>query len=1408
MLVLFALSILGKSSNFEINFKESDYDLFLNSSGVFIRRLDAEKADIVYSSTNIEDFTVNLSIGLNFDESKEKNLLNITVDPIKVNLNLEIEYLNGKVKYPGICVHDKENYDTDFFNYYTITIHSNAIFYYDMKDLAIGTIEAYSTSNQLITRVSLSEYKFFYDSYSYICYKRTDCLQNFEIGPYDSYFIATDDEMLNLFINDVYLNEYDESFYILFGDEISDFPQIKEKISEKNVHLMGILKNPTELKIDNEVNIDNLILTNVKFVKKNENDVLDLLFNSISIDDETKNVFPTNDCKITCNIFYEYRTNGDSSQFASITASVKECYYISPDFENNGDVFLHVKNDVVEVKNSEGKTMATVPIKSSYSKIEIHIENQKNPNNNKIVIKNDFANLDQNLEESFDIFFENCGQIPIDFIDWNDEKLSNFVFNINNDLFHVYEVKVTNFNSTFLSYSYNIDDKNYFNFPSEAKKVVFCLFAETCSKEELAGNNVYQAPINGQDITEINNQITNYIQTNPSIEKLFLVLNEKIENEALNLPADIKNLKFLSFIYNNSGDKLLPITLLSFPANQIDLEIIKCNITVNGEAKIGKLFVSENGLINVDNVNQIPEKIVDISKNNEEIDLSGSNEMKLIVKSSNSPHNLIFKSNGQFERTIYIQANDRNYIDIPISFQTEGASSKLDIRTINHERIVFTSIPANIETTIKFDDTEIVQHYIPSNSKDKVSICYNNDLCNQYENDEMYFSSLTENDFTSLMKLLKEDENHIYQYIRLIFHNNVDYENVDFTQIPANQTSQVQLSSYGDTGEAYLILNSDIETENIRNWQLEPKVFFWRSNDDKFFYFDDVSFKSADESFILEMLDNIYENYYFESFHLPSEFSSIYNYVIDSNLLNNFGKFYIEITPENDVCNIQCKDDTVIFDNNEDNAIQNPDFSNIYLQILDDKSQNTNVKINRTDNSIDQVNLIITKKTGSVTIDFECTEENSNDDFELNLYKLKDISVNVNKNKCNEIVYYIINDVQSPPETNETDEHVSSSSEFEFTQEGCTSKEKGNFTVIDSAINRILFTERIITISEKDGNESPTPLYFVPVVNNSIILIKENVIKSSIGVASNNSPRVKLEKNENPLSFFNDLIEGGSIEIKYKPENNDETSLIFKEVNNQQGSFYLNTPAIFEDVSFSDIKLSRTSSFEVKHTKSTSTEAKLLISDDDEEPILKVSDSVFVSPESNSALRNLELNGTLHIYPDSTLNLTGNTSFLNNSSVNLSITNLSQIDDHLLICCEEPLETIPESIIVNLLTDDFDDDDRDKLKNLKIIGPLNSTDLCNDLGDAIVFENNKGLQFNHNCIESESGEILLTFSVKEKKKSKKLGTGAIIGIVISCVVVVAIIIGIIVYCVKRKNNIDISTDEKAKNNDDELSVGF
>ena len=100
MLLLLSLCTLGKSSDYVINFTQSYYDLFLNSSGVFIRQQNEENNFIVYESINIEDFTVHLSIGLYFDGSKEDQLLNIAVESMKVNLDLEIEYLNKNHKYP------------------------------------------------------------------------------------------------------------------------------------------------------------------------------------------------------------------------------------------------------------------------------------------------------------------------------------------------------------------------------------------------------------------------------------------------------------------------------------------------------------------------------------------------------------------------------------------------------------------------------------------------------------------------------------------------------------------------------------------------------------------------------------------------------------------------------------------------------------------------------------------------------------------------------------------------------------------------------------------------------------------------------------------------------------------------------------------------------------------------------------------------------------------------------------------------------------------------------------------------------------------------------------------------------------------------------------------------------------
>lgn len=135
-------------------------------------------------------------------------------------------------------------------------------------------------------------------------------------------------------------------------------------------------------------------------------------------------------------------------------------------------------------------------------------------------------------------------------------------------------------------------------------------------------------------------------------------------------------------------------------------------------------------------------------------------------------------------------------------------------------------------------------------------ICFNNEIIK--DDNEIYLSSLTENDFISLMKLLNQDKDKTYKYIRLIFQNENDYEDVQFNLIP-DQMKQVRLTTIDPEGNfTYLILNNKIETKNISSWLFERNVFLWRSNDDKFYYFNDVSSDSLDEDYVLEILHSIW----------------------------------------------------------------------------------------------------------------------------------------------------------------------------------------------------------------------------------------------------------------------------------------------------------------------------------------------------------------------------------------------------------------------------------------------------------------------------------------------------------------------------------------------------------------------
>ena len=88
MLLFLALCILSKSVDINIDFSKSKYDLYLNSKGVSVRKLEGSNKKVVYESTNVNDHTVHLSLGISFTSAE--NVLDIYVDLFKLNLDLEI----------------------------------------------------------------------------------------------------------------------------------------------------------------------------------------------------------------------------------------------------------------------------------------------------------------------------------------------------------------------------------------------------------------------------------------------------------------------------------------------------------------------------------------------------------------------------------------------------------------------------------------------------------------------------------------------------------------------------------------------------------------------------------------------------------------------------------------------------------------------------------------------------------------------------------------------------------------------------------------------------------------------------------------------------------------------------------------------------------------------------------------------------------------------------------------------------------------------------------------------------------------------------------------------------------------------------------------------------------------------
>lgn len=82
------------------------------------------------------------------------------------------------------------------------------------------------------------------------------------------------------------------------------------------------------------------------------------------------------------------------------------------------------------------------------------------------------------------------------------------------------------------------------------------------------------------------------------------------------------------------------------------------------------------------------------------------------------------------------------------------------------------------------------------------------------------------------------------------------------------------------------------------------------SNDNKIYYFNDISSDSFNEDYILEIFDDIYENFFIETYHIPTELVSVY-YLIHSNLILNIGKILIEMNQIDGESNIKYTENKV-----------------------------------------------------------------------------------------------------------------------------------------------------------------------------------------------------------------------------------------------------------------------------------------------------------------------------------------------------------------------------------------------------------------------------------------------------------------------------------------------------------------
>lgn len=521
---------------------------------------------------------------------------------------------------------------------------------------------------------------------------------------------------------------------------------------------------------------------------------------------------------------------------------------------------------------------------------------------------------------------------------------------------------------------------------------------------------------------------------------------------------------------------------------------------------------------------------------------------------------------------------------------------------------------------------------------------------------------------------------------------------------------------------------------------------------------------------------------------------------------------------------IQFSGDKIIFNNREKQL----DNNTIFLANGTEITNNFKFIIKRSLNTYVQISLALDGFSEQVIIEFECEGTEKNKHFLYNITSLDENQrILTDSGSCND-VEIIINKPKYPEQTPEptltpspTKSYPPSplmndfsffSKEINLTSKGyINDTEIGDEIPIDTnMMNVININEKDVTVYESSALQGGSTLYFNATQQESTLIIDKNVNSSKIGIMSKNSPTVKLQKTNNPLSFYHDNDEKEE-QVKLSTEiEEDFNSLVFNDVNNRKGKFSLHCTDSINSVSLSAIMMSIDAEFNVYRDKKANPALleEETLSDD---VTIHVRDKIEIDSETKATLSNFNLLGKLLIHDDSQLTIKKDAIFNESSEIEFIVSNNFHLNESIIsgntqniqpaISILGNLKSSPSKVTVSSSNGGVP---------INILDfPLIRTENCSLFESTFQFGGGKSGQISAKCEddfnEKEGKKVLLLTAVEEKKKKKKLSTGAIVGIAVAAVVVVALIIALIVFCAIKKNK-KIEEPSQGENVTD--SVGF